>query len=80
MEKSTGGRFKVGILVDSEIDLSTRYCKTRMFINNLRPYQQRPVINKTLSTETTYQQGLIVGKLGEGMRYCKCNSTSNALV
>jgi hypothetical protein len=33
-----------------------------------RPYQQRPLINKTLSTETVYQQGLIVGNLGEGMR------------
>jgi hypothetical protein len=28
------------------------------------PYQQTPFINKTLSTETSYQQGLIVGKLG----------------
>jgi hypothetical protein len=43
----------VGILVDSEIVLSTRYGKTRVFINkNLinrdhlspRPYQQRPLI------------------------------------
>jgi hypothetical protein len=36
----------VGILVDSEIDLSTRYGKVRVFIN------------KTLSTETAYQQDL----------------------
>jgi hypothetical protein len=41
----------IGILVDSEIDVSTRHGKTRVFIN------------KTLSTETAYQQGLIVGKL-----------------
>ena len=48
------------------------------------------LINKTLSTETVYQQDVInrdrlskwlmVGKLGQGMRRCKCNSTSNALV
>jgi hypothetical protein len=45
----------LGILVDSEIVLSTRYGKTRVFINknlinrdrlSTRPYQQRPVINK----------------------------------
>jgi len=71
----------VGLLVDSEIVLSTRYGKTRVFINkNLQnPYQRRPLINKTLSTETSYQQGLIVGKLGPGMRCCKFNSTSNVL-
>jgi hypothetical protein len=38
------------------------------------------LINKTLSTETSYQQGFIVGKLGSGMRCCKLNSTSNVLV
>ena len=42
----------LGLLVDSEIVLSTRHGKARVFIN------------KTLSTETSYQQGLIVGKLG----------------
>ena len=45
----------VGILVDSEIVLSTRYGKTMVFINknlinrdllSTRPYQQRPLINK----------------------------------
>ena len=45
-----------------------------------KPYQQRPLINKTLSTETSYQQGLIVGKLGPGMWCGKLNSTSNVLV
>ena len=34
----------LGLLVDNEIDLSIRYGKVRVFIN------------KTLSTETTYQQ------------------------
>jgi hypothetical protein len=68
----------VGILVDSEIVLSTRYGKTRVFIN------------KTLSTETAYQQDLInrdllstrliVGKVGPGTRCGKFNSTSNVLV
>ena len=68
----------LGLLVDSEIVLSTRYGKTRVFIN------------KTLSTETAYQQdlinrdllstSLIVGKVGAGIRCCKLNSTSNVLV
>ena len=70
--------FEIVLLVDSEIVLSTRYGKTRVFIN------------KTLSTETTYQQDLMhrdllstrfdTWKLGQGMRCCKCNSTSNVLV
>jgi hypothetical protein len=68
----------LGILVDSEIVLSSRYCKTRVFIN------------KTLSTETVYQQDLInrdllstrliVGKVGPGMWCDKFKSTSNVLV
>jgi hypothetical protein len=45
----------LGILVDSEIVLSTSYGKTMVFINknlinrdrlSTRPYQQRPLINK----------------------------------
>ena len=69
---------QIGILVDSEIVLSTRYGKTRVFIN------------KTLSTETAYQQDLInrdllstrliVGKVGPGMWCGNFNSTSNVLV
>ncbi len=65
----------LGILVDSEIVLSTRYGKTMVFVN------------KTLSTETTYQQdlinrdllstSLIVGKVGSGMWCVKFKSTSN---
>ncbi len=72
---STSG---IGLLVDSEIVLSTRYGKTMV------------VINKTLSTETAYQQDLInrgllstrliVGKVGPGMWCGKFDSTSNALV
>ncbi len=34
-----------------------------------RPYQQRPCINKTLSSETVYQQGLIVDNLGPDMTH-----------
>ena len=68
----------LGLLVGSEIVLSTRYGKNRVFIN------------KTLSTETAYQQDLInrdllstrlkVGKVGPGMWCVKFNSTSNVLV
>ena len=68
----------IGLFVDSEIVLSTSYGKTRVFIN------------KTLSTETVYQQdlinrdllstSLIVGKPGPGMWCGKFNSTSNVLV
>jgi hypothetical protein len=64
----------LGFLVDSEIVLSTRYGKVMVFIN------------KTLSTETSYQQDLInrdlistrliVGKVGPGMWCGKFNSTS----
>ena len=64
----------VGMFVDSEIVLSTSYGKTRVFIN------------KTLSTETAYQQDLINrdllstrlirGKVGPGMWCVNCNSTS----
>ncbi len=64
----------VGMFVDSEIVLSTSYGKTRVFIN------------KTLSTETAYQQDLINrdllstrlirGKVGPGMWCGNCNSTS----
>ena len=68
------GGWRVGMFVDSEIVLSTSYGKTRVFIN------------KTLSTETAYQQDLINrdllstrlirGKVGPGMWCGNCNSTS----
>ncbi len=71
-------RGTLGLLVDSEIVLSTRYGKVMVFIN------------KTLSTETSYQQNLInrdllstrliVGKVGSGMWCVNFNSTSNVLV
>jgi hypothetical protein len=44
-------------LVDSEIALSTRNGKDRVFQVPTRRYQQRSLINKKLSTETADQQG-----------------------
>jgi hypothetical protein len=68
----------LGLLVDSEIVLSTIHGKTMV------------LINKTLSTETGYQQDLInrdllstrliVGKVGSGRWCVKFNSTSKVLV
>jgi hypothetical protein len=68
----------LGLLVDSEIVLSTRYGKVMVFIN------------KTLSTENSHQQDLInrdllstrliVGKVGSGMWCVKFNRTFNVLV
>ncbi len=76
--QGNGAQGEVGLLVDSEIVLSTRYGKVMVFIN------------KTLSTETSYQRDLInrdilstrliVGKVGSGMWCVKFNSTSNVLV
>jgi hypothetical protein len=62
------------------VRLSYQLDTVRPWCLSTRPYQQRPLINKALSTETSYQQGLIVGKLGQGMRCYKFNSTSNVLV
>ena len=50
---------KIGLLVDSEIVLSTRYGKTMVFINkplSTETAYQQDLIN-TDSTETSYQQG-----------------------
>ena len=58
----------VGILVDSEIVLSTRYGKTRVFIN-------KNLINRDLLSTR-----LIRGKVGPGMWCGKFNITSNVLV
>jgi hypothetical protein len=55
---------KIGLLVDSEVVLSLWLDTVSPGDLSTRPYQQRPLINKTLSKETSYQQGLIVGKLG----------------
>ncbi len=73
---SVGHRVKIHKITpatgkESEIVLSTRYGKTRVFIN------------KTFSTETAYQQDLIrliVGKVGPDVWCGKFNSTSNVLV
>ena len=58
----------VGLLVDSEIVLSTRYGKTMVFIN-------KNLINRDLLSTW-----LIRGKVGPGMWCGKFNSTSNVLV
>ena len=59
---------KVGLLVDSEIVLSTRYGKTMVFIN-------KNLINRDL-----LPTWLIRGKVGPGMWCVKFNITSNVLV
>ena len=71
----------VGILVDSKIDLSTRNVYARVFITSgylnvikSDTYQQDVINTDHLST------WLMVGKLGQGMRCCKCNSNSDVLV
>jgi hypothetical protein len=55
LAENTQKNFTTAILVDSEIVLSTRYGKTRVFINktlinrdhlSTSPYHQRPLINK----------------------------------
>jgi hypothetical protein len=38
------------------------------------------LINKAVVNREHLSTWLIVGKLGQGMRCCKCNSNSNALV
>ena len=70
----------VGILVDGEIDLSTRNGNVRVFINS-RYLKSNPVlINKTVINRDHLSTWLIVGKIGQGMRshdHGKCNSNSN---
>jgi hypothetical protein len=53
--KGMWGYDQIGILVDNEIDLSTRNGKTRVFIN------------KTLSKETSYHQDVIITLLIRGL-------------
>jgi hypothetical protein len=45
----------LGLLVDIEIDFSTRNGNARVFIN--KAFSTQTVIIKTLSTVTAYQQG-----------------------
>ena len=76
-------RDDIGLLVDSDIDLSTRHGITRVLVNKTL---------STFTTETTYQQDVInrdrlstwltVGKLVQTDMRCvrTCKSTSNVLV
>jgi len=65
------------------VTLTYQLDTVRSWCISTRPYQQRPFINKTLSTETAYQQGLIVDRWQVKSRYevlQLSNSTSNVLV
>jgi hypothetical protein len=73
-QKDTG---RVGMLVDSVIDLSTR---NGVYQQSLSTLSNQVGINKTIINRDRLSTWLIVGKLGQGMRCCKCNSNSNVLV
>jgi hypothetical protein len=70
----------VGILVDSEIVLSTRYGKTRVFINKTLSTETRTAYQQDLINRDLLSTRLIVGKVGPGIWCGKFNSTSNVLV
>jgi hypothetical protein len=61
----------VGIPIDIGIDLSIIIdSKLRVFIN--KTLSTESLINQLLIRGLDYQLLLIVGKLGQGMRSCKC--------
>ena len=69
------------MLVDIEIDLSTRNGNTRVFITVILTLSSPVIINtETVINRDRLSTWLIVGKLGQGMRCCKCNSNCNVLV
>ena len=68
------------MLVDSEIDLSTRNGNTRVFIYRRYHNVNSGLVNKIVINREHSSTWLIVGKLGQGMRRRKCNSNSNVLV
>ena len=63
---------RVGIPIDSGLGLSITIDKLRLFIN--KTLSTESLINQLLIRGLTYQLLLIVGKLGQGMRSCKCTS------
>jgi hypothetical protein len=65
-------RTRLGHPIDSGIDLSITIDKIRVFIN--KPLSTESLINQLLIRGLSYQLLLIVGKLGEGMRSCKCKN------
>ncbi len=72
MRREGSSRRGVGIPIDSGIDLSITIDKLRVFIN--KTLSTESLINQLLTRGLAYQLLLIVGKLGQGMRSCKCTS------
>ena len=60
------------IPIDSGMGVSIIIDKLRVFINKTLSTQS--LINQLLIRGLAYQLVLIVGKLGQGMRSCKCTS------
>ena len=60
----------VGNPIDSGIDLSITIDKIRVFIN--KTLSTESLINQLLIRRLSYQLLLKVGKLGQGVRSCKC--------
>ena len=66
------GDITVETPIDSGIDLSIRIDHLRVFIN--KTLSTESLINQLLIRGLSYQLLLIVGKLGQGMRSCKCTN------
>ncbi len=62
--------FLLGISIDSGIGLSITIDKLRVFIN--KTLSTDSLINQLLIRGLAYQLLFIVGKIGQGMRSCKC--------
>jgi len=63
---------EVGIPIDSGIDLSITIVRLRVFIN--KTLSSESLLNQLLIRGLDYQLSLIVDKLGQGLRSCKCTS------
>ena len=64
--------FTVGHPIDSGIGLSITMIKIRVFISETLSTES--LINQLLIRGLSYQLLLIFGKLGQGMRSCKCKT------
>ena len=62
--------WEVKLLVDSEIDLSTRNGNTRVFINRRLSNVNSGLVNKIVINREHSSTWLIVGKLGQGVSVC----------
>ncbi len=62
----------LGHPIDSGIGLSITIDKIRMFIN--KTLSTESLINQLLIRGLSHQLLLIVGKIGQGMRSCKCTN------